>query len=82
MRVTAELPRFLLWREMGGLPALNFRAMDALDKIRRNLIGANAVYPTPFGARRAANVLGERPERARPAALPEQVAAELVFFTT
>ena len=55
---------------------------DALDKIRRNLIGANAVYPTPFGARRAANVLGERPERARPAALPEQVAAELVFFTT
>ena len=56
--------------------------LDALDKIRRNLIGANAVYPTPFGARRAANVLGERPERARPAALPEQVAAELVFFTT
>lgn len=43
--------------------------------------------PVPYAryleeARRAADALGERPERARPAAVPEQVAAELVFFTT
>ena len=33
-------------------------------------------------ARRLADGLGGHGERARPAAIPEQVAAELVFFTT